>query len=94
MGDINEADKASISDLEKGEIMDRSDEGDTVSSTQQREDSPTKEEQPTTNNHDNVNPQRTVTDWNGPNDPDNPHNWKLGVRIYHAFAPGLFGFAV
>ncbi|KAJ4326248.1 hypothetical protein N0V94_000195 [Neodidymelliopsis sp. IMI 364377] len=34
------------------------------------------------------------TDWTGPNDPDNPHNWPLWLRIYHATIPGLFGFAV
>jgi hypothetical protein len=34
------------------------------------------------------------TDWNGPDDPDNPHNWPLWLRIYHATTPGLFGFAV
>ena len=33
-------------------------------------------------------------DWDGPNDPDNPHNWPLWLRIYHATTPGFFGFAV
>ncbi|KAJ4983472.1 Polyamine transporter 4-like protein 1 [Stagonosporopsis vannaccii] len=33
-------------------------------------------------------------DWDGPNDPDNPHNWPLWQRVYHATTPGLFGFAV
>ncbi|KAG9204400.1 hypothetical protein G6514_000856, partial [Epicoccum nigrum] len=36
----------------------------------------------------------SVTDWNGPNDPDNPHNWPLWQRVYHATTPGFFGFAV
>ena len=35
-----------------------------------------------------------ATDWDGPNDPDNPHNWPLWLRIYHATTPGFFGFAV
>ena len=35
-----------------------------------------------------------VTDWNGPDDPDNPHNWPMSTRIYHALAPALLGFAV
>lgn len=35
-----------------------------------------------------------VADWDGPNDPDNPHNWPLWQRIYHATTPGFFGFAV
>ncbi|KAE9968780.1 hypothetical protein EG328_007271 [Venturia inaequalis] len=39
---------------------------------------------------------RTVTaqDWTGPDDPENPHNWSLGKRIYHTIPPGLFGFIV
>lgn len=36
----------------------------------------------------------SATDWNGPNDPDNPHNWPMSQRIYHAVTPALFGFAV
>jgi hypothetical protein len=36
----------------------------------------------------------SVLDWNGPDDPDNPHNWPMWLRVYHATAPGLFGFAV
>lgn len=33
-------------------------------------------------------------DWNSPDDPDNPHNWKLVSRIYHTIAPALFAFVV
>lgn len=33
-------------------------------------------------------------DWDGPDDPGNPHNWPLWLRVYHATAPGFFGFAV
>jgi hypothetical protein len=36
----------------------------------------------------------SVTDWNGPDDPDNPHNWSTWNRVYHATIPALFGFAV
>lgn len=39
-------------------------------------------------------PPPAVTDWYGPDDPDNPHNWPLWMRIYHATTPGFFGFAV
>lgn len=39
-------------------------------------------------------PVRATTDWNGPDDPDNPHNWPLWLRVYHATTPGFFGFAV
>ncbi|KAE8838398.1 hypothetical protein PTNB73_03586 [Pyrenophora teres f. teres] len=34
------------------------------------------------------------TDWTGPNDPENPHNWGIWKRVYHATIPALFGFAV
>ena len=36
----------------------------------------------------------SVLDWNGENDPDNPHNWSLAIRLYNVVIPGLFGFAV
>jgi hypothetical protein len=36
----------------------------------------------------------TAQDWTGPDDPENPHNWPLGKRIWHTVQPGLFGFAV
>ncbi|KAL5116646.1 hypothetical protein ACEQ8H_005395 [Pleosporales sp. CAS-2024a] len=35
-----------------------------------------------------------MTDWNGDDDPDDPHNWPMWQRFYHAAAPALFGFAV
>lgn len=38
--------------------------------------------------------QSLVTDWNGPEDPENPQNWRLAVKVYHVTVPGLFGFAV
>ena len=34
------------------------------------------------------------TDWDGPNDPDNPHSWGIWKCVYHATIPALFGFAV
>lgn len=40
-------------------------------------------------------PQATqVTDWDGPDDPGNPHNWPMWSRLYHCVVPGLFGFVV
>ncbi|CAF9925029.1 MAG: hypothetical protein ALECFALPRED_002885 [Alectoria fallacina] len=36
----------------------------------------------------------TAQDWSGPDDPENPHNWPMWLRIYHTIAPGLFAFAV
>ncbi|KAH7412074.1 major facilitator superfamily domain-containing protein [Phaeosphaeria sp. MPI-PUGE-AT-0046c] len=34
------------------------------------------------------------SDWDGPDDPDNPHNWPMSKRAYHCLAPAFFGFAV
>lgn len=28
-----------------------------------------------------------VLDWDGPDDPANPHNWSKGMRTYHTFIP-------
>ncbi|KAF2832692.1 MFS multidrug transporter-like protein [Ophiobolus disseminans] len=39
-------------------------------------------------------PAINVSDWNGPDDPDNPHNWPKWQRLHHAIAPALLGFAV
>ena len=39
---------------------------------------------------DPVNPM----DWNGPNDPENPHNWPTWKLAYHTTIPALFGFTV
>lgn len=36
----------------------------------------------------------TATDWTGPLDPGNPHNWSLLKRCYHTFAVGAISFAV
>ncbi|KAJ4384828.1 hypothetical protein N0V86_000431 [Didymella sp. IMI 355093] len=41
-----------------------------------------------------VPPATQATDWDGPNDPENPHNWPLWLRVYHAITPAFFGFAV
>lgn len=38
--------------------------------------------------------QPRVDDWDGPDDPEHPHNWPMWLRIYHAVVPALFGFAV
>ncbi|KAJ2991609.1 hypothetical protein NUW58_g2458 [Xylaria curta] len=35
-----------------------------------------------------------ITDWDGPDDPANPKNWSLGLRIYHTTLPALYGFSV
>jgi MFS family permease len=35
-----------------------------------------------------------VIDWDGPDDPANPKNWSIGLRIYHTLLPALYGFSV
>lgn len=35
-----------------------------------------------------------ATDWESPDDPDNPYNWSAPKKLYHITIPGLFGFAV
>ncbi|KAE9375192.1 MFS multidrug transporter-like protein [Stipitochalara longipes BDJ] len=31
----------------------------------------------------------TVLDWDGPDDPENPHNWPVGKKIMHIIAPAV-----
>jgi hypothetical protein len=33
-------------------------------------------------------------DWDGPEDPDNPHNWPTWKLVYHTTIPALFGFTM
>jgi hypothetical protein len=35
-----------------------------------------------------------LMDWNGPDDPENPHNWPTWKLAYHTTIPALFGFTV
>ncbi len=30
-----------------------------------------------------------VLEWDGPNDPENPHNWPIGKKIMHIIAPAV-----
>jgi len=34
------------------------------------------------------------SDWDGPDDADNPYNWPLAKRAYHTAATGLLAFVV
>ena len=36
----------------------------------------------------------TAQDWNGPDDPENPHNWPLFKKIYHLVPISILGFTV
>ena len=31
-------------------------------------------------------------DWDGPDDPDNPHNWAIWKRVFNTAATGLLAF--
>ncbi|EWC45204.1 hypothetical protein DRE_06092 [Drechslerella stenobrocha 248] len=33
-------------------------------------------------------------DWDGPDDPDNPKNWRFGNRVFQTLPPALFSFVV
>jgi hypothetical protein len=37
---------------------------------------------------------RTVQDWDGPSDAENPMNWSLLKKSYHTAVPAFYGFAV
>lgn len=85
MGDDS---SSSMSDLEKGEAVEQQDEPTQAPPLNQEcapQVSATKEGS-------------TITpagmDWDGPEDPDNPQNWNLAMKVYHVTVPGLFGFAV
>ena len=38
--------------------------------------------------------QSFLMNWAGPDDPENPHNWPVWQRTYHAIIPSLFCFAM
>lgn len=35
----------------------------------------------------------SATEWNGPDDPDNPLLWSLWKRTYHVFPPAVISFS-
>lgn len=86
-------DSSSLSDIEKGDALKEKDEIalESLAPTHQfsLETAIAQEEKDVQSP-----PTSSLTDWNGPNDPDNPHNWPMWMRVYHATTPGLFGFAV
>jgi hypothetical protein len=88
----DDQDSSSLSDIEKGDLFKEKEETPLGAPMQElsREKSVAQEERDTPV----LPPASSITDWNGPDDPDNPHNWPLWLRLYHATTPGLFGFAV
>ena len=39
-------------------------------------------------------PLHTLTDWDGPDDPENPRNWSFGKKLYATAIPALYAFVV
>lgn len=37
---------------------------------------------------------KTAADWNGPDDPENPHNWPLPKKLYHSGVTAVLSFVV
>jgi hypothetical protein len=37
-------------------------------------------------------PSAAALDWDGPDDPGNPHNWPKSKRIYHTIIPAAIAF--
>lgn len=33
-------------------------------------------------------------DWDGPDDTDNPHNWPVWKKVFHAAVPAIYTFAL
>jgi hypothetical protein len=36
--------------------------------------------------------QPNLTDWNSPNNPEDPHNWSFGKKAYHAGVTAIYAF--
>ncbi|KAH7383974.1 major facilitator superfamily domain-containing protein [Pyrenochaeta sp. MPI-SDFR-AT-0127] len=95
----NTPDDDSTRDLEKGDMFQEEEGAEfrhethphtPTTSASRQENGQTDQE----NGADIPKPEANLTDWNGPDDPDNPQNWSMTWRIYHAAIPALFGFAV
>jgi hypothetical protein len=95
----NTLDAISLTDLEKGDILDEKDvetpEHHTIGGDRTRP-APTETVHSQGPDKTESGPisQSKVDDWDGPDDPDNPYNWPNWQRWYHSAAPALLGFAV
>lgn len=83
---------ASISDIEKAYIP--NDEGSIAGQEPQIHGATQESTVSQWNDTKIERPPSSLINWDGPDDPDNPHNWSMASRLYHATVPGLFGFAV
>lgn len=94
-----ENDSSSSSDVEKGEGINEKEEGKndpapTRIAPAQVPSGNVQEKRSDINNEGDQPQHANIKDWDGPDDPENPQNWKLSVRFYHAITPAFFGFAV
>lgn len=62
---------------EESDVTEQGDEGDLEKQNEDLEKGPSKHAHP------------PALDWNGPDDPENPHNWPLGKKIMHIIAPAI-----
>lgn len=91
-------DESSISDIEKGDMFQTKDEAEFPNEDQLHVSTiPSSEQEPI--REDQVGAtipkqEPNLTDWDGPDDPENPQNWSMSTRIYHVGIPALLGFAV
>lgn len=67
---------------------------DTISTRSANDEELGEKDKEDENSEDEGPPQQRVDDWDGPDDPENPHNWPMALRVYHSIIPALFGFGV
>ncbi|KAF2029571.1 MFS general substrate transporter [Setomelanomma holmii] len=80
--------------MEKGEVTQEKSDDLRRQGTEDVPSTPVASHEHADTQHVTPNPDINITDWNGPDDLDNPHNWPMATRVYHALAPALLGFGV
>ncbi|KAH8801726.1 MFS multidrug transporter-like protein [Xylogone sp. PMI_703] len=77
----------SSSDMEKDkrDSVDNSDMRDPEQGGAGDDENQTRDQSPNSNN--------SATDWNGPDDPENPFNWPKWKRVFHILPPALISFS-
>ena len=78
--DIPEMEKPTAGDIygeDDSDGLENGDGGEIEQQNQDLEKGPSKHAHP------------TVLDWDGPDDPENPHNWPVGKKIMHIIAPAV-----
>ena len=92
----SEDESPSLSDLEKGS---NSPDYDQDSGAVTPNPEAQLDEKPTSGKNDEEaqsppQPPPAALDWDGPDDPENPMNWSLGLKTYHCLIPGLLCLVV